>query len=187
MKFAFDRGVLRLWHLVFAGVLLSFLVSCGDPLVVGPYFDGVRTGTYTYSEQVDGVPSDVTSVVTFATTATVTGENRYIFEGTAELLGRTYTLTGVEELPPQMRLRPQSFALQSSIRMDVVDEKGAQTYTFCGEHFYGTGGGLVYDSEDRGVTLMVLAGRAEDPCYWSASETNPREGDIALPPATRAR
>ena len=158
---------MRFWD---KGLLLALFVigltSCKDVVYTQPYLIGTFTGTY----QPDGVknPEDLPNFpVVIKSQLTDVKASRYTFEGTAELNGKTYKLTGFEVSPDGdvIYLAPQARGIFGNFVMMLQDEAGVDV-SICGSVYYGLAGARLPPTTHNG---RIISGNTDsvEACYAS--------------------
>ena len=121
-------------------LLFTVLTSCKDVVYTQPYLVGTFTGTYQpdsteSSRDLPGFPIVIRSQLTDVKAS------RYTFEGTAELNGQAYTMTGFETNPDGdvIYLSPQARGVFGDFVI-VLQGKADSDISVCGSVYYGLPG-----------------------------------------------
>ena len=136
---------MKLWagRLLIA-LFVTSLVGCQSVIYTQPYLLGTFVGTYQPDSTLEDPENLPSFPITIKSRLVSTEASRYTFEGTAELNGKTYTMTGFEENSSGglVYVAPQAHAVAEDFVMTLQGEANTEI-SICGEVYYLPAGGSV--------------------------------------------
>ena len=158
-------------------LLVTSLASCDQVIDTQPYLIGTFTGTYQPGNPEENYFNDrypPKQPVTIESRLVSTTSTRYEFEGTVNLNGEVYTMTGYEESSygDLAYLKPQVRPVDGNFLMSLENEAGV-TYSLCGATQYGWAGYRVYPEEPNAFGSSIIMGTLAswEDCFYPEGDT----------------
>lgn len=152
---------MRVWtKRLLVALFVTSLAGCQGVIYTQPYLVGTFIGTYYAVTENSGNPPSFP--VTIKSHLVNTGASRYTFEGTAELNGKPYTMTGYEENSDGevIYLAPQAKGISGDFVMTLQDGEGS-SLAICGYVYYGLAGANLPPSLQGGQIVSAAVTSTE--------------------------